>query len=151
MDDTAIVEGRQPPGDLDPDIGRQIEAGLALSDAEIAGARRASERIRDILSAFLDRYPVLLLPTTPCAAWPVDRIAPETIGGVPCSPRDHAAFTAQANHAGCPAISVPMGQTRDCKPQGLQILAAKGSDAALLALAQRIQPLLAETEPERVV
>jgi aspartyl-tRNA(Asn)/glutamyl-tRNA(Gln) amidotransferase subunit A len=68
---------------------------------------------------------------------------------VPCAPRDHAAFTAQANHAGVPALSIPFATTVEGLPLGLQIIAAKGRDAALLAAARLVVNALRPNE-ERV-
>jgi aspartyl-tRNA(Asn)/glutamyl-tRNA(Gln) amidotransferase subunit A len=136
---------------FDPDLVVQIESGLALSGVMVARAHQASHRIGTILSDFLGRYDAIIIPTTPCAAWPVDQLAPRDIGGVACAPRDHAAFTPQANHAGCPAISIPCGTTIEGLPLGLQIIAAKGRDDALLDLAARIAPVLLEHELEKAL
>ncbi|MCB1350244.1 MAG: amidase [Maritimibacter sp.] len=134
---------RDTPGLVDPDIAAQIESGLALSAETIAAAEEASKRMGTILNAFLARYDAVVVPTTPCPAWPVDRIAPQEIGGAPCAPRDHAAFTPQANHAGCPAISIPFATDTRGLPLGLQIIAAPGADADLLATATSMAATLA--------
>ena len=131
------------PGPFDPDIATQIARGLALSGVEVAQAHQASHRMGETLRAFLSRHPFLITPTTPCPAWSVELIAPPMIGGRPASARDHATFTPQANHAGIPAISLPCGRTRNGLPLGLQIMAGPGQDAALLALARRLAPVLA--------
>lgn len=129
---------RQDRTMFDPDLAAQIDNGFGLSEADIAEARSASARMGSILNDFLDRYPLVITPTTPCPAWPVDQLAPTTIGGHPCSPRDHAAFTPQANHAGCPALTIPFARTQAGLPLGLQIIAAKGADADLVATARSI-------------
>ncbi|MDR7127193.1 amidase [Pseudotabrizicola sp. 4114] len=126
-------------------IADQIIRGLALTGVEVAQAHQASHRMGETLRAFLARHPFVLTPTTPCPAWPVGDIAPKIIGGLPATPRDHAAFTPQANHAGSPAISLPCGHTGTGLPLGLQIMAAPGADAALLALAQDLEPILARS------
>ncbi|MEB3418489.1 amidase [Salipiger marinus] len=136
------AEWQRDPGRFDPDLGAQITLGLSLSPQQVTQARQASARMAEILGAFLDRHPLWLTPTTPCAAWPVGQLAPATIAGLPCGPRDHAAFTSQANHAGCPALSLPCGTTTDGLPLGMQLWAARGRDAALLAAADRLAPLL---------
>lgn len=141
---------RATPDLFDPDLGAQIECGLALDGVAVSRAHHASHRIGTILSAFLTRFDAILVPTTPCAAWPVGQVAPTEIAGVPCGPRDHAAFTPQANHAGCPAISIPCGATADGLPLGLQVIAARGRDAGLLALASQIAQRLAGPEQEKV-
>ncbi len=138
------------PALFDPDIAVQIEKGLALSGVDVSRALQASHRIGEVLQAFLTRFDAILIPTTPCPAWPIDQIAPHTIGGAACAPRDHAAFTPQANHAGCPALSIPMGLAGNGLPLGLQIIAGRGRDAALLGLARRVVRILAEQEKEKV-
>lgn len=134
---------RDDPALFGPGIAEQIARGLALTGVEVAQAHQASHRMGETLRAFLARHPFVMTPTTPCPAWPVEQIAPAQIGGRPASARDHAAFTPQANHAGCPAISLPCGKTRAGLPLGMQIMAAPGADAALLALARRLAPVLA--------
>lgn len=68
---------------------------------------------------------VLVTPTTPQGAFPLD-------GPVPASQGDLTSF---ANLAGCPAVSIPMGALPDGMPIGLQLIGARGSDLRLLELA----------------
>lgn len=130
------------PERFDPDIGRQIEAGTSLMGAGVGAAHQASHKMRVALRDALDRHGIIATPTTPCAAWAADRLAPETIGGRPAEPRDHAAFTPQINHAGVPAVSIPCGTDRHGRPLGLQLIARAGQDAALIGLARKTAPLL---------
>jgi aspartyl-tRNA(Asn)/glutamyl-tRNA(Gln) amidotransferase subunit A len=134
---------RHDPTQFGEGIADQITRGLGLTGVQVAQAHQASHRMGETLRAFLARHPFVLTPTTPCPAWPVEDIAPRLIGGLPATPRDHAAFTPQANHAGSPAISLPCGHTSTGLPLGLQIMAAPGADEALLALAQDVAPILA--------
>lgn len=134
---------RHDPSRFGDGIAEQITRGLALTGLEVALAHQASHRMGETLRAFLARHPFVLTPTTPCPAWPARDIAPRFIGGRPATPRDHAAFTPQANHAGSPAISLPCGHTSTGLPLGLQIMASPGADAALLALAHDVAPILA--------
>ena len=127
------------PDLFDPDIGVQIAKGLALSGVDVARALQAGAVTRRILREFLDRFDMIVSATTPCAAWPVDLPGPATIGGRPAEPRDHAAFTAQFNHAGLPALSLPCGRTPAGLPLGLQVGAGFGRDRALLAAAARFE------------
>ncbi|MFD1344041.1 amidase [Litorisediminicola beolgyonensis] len=141
---------RAEPALFDPDLGAQIEAGLALSGTEVAEAHFSAHRLTEALRVFFRSFDAILTPTTPCPAWPVELSAPATIVGKPCAGRDHAAFTPQANHAGCPAISLPSGTTPDGLPLGLQIVAPRGQDARLLALAAKVAPLIGGTDPGMV-
>lgn len=134
---------RADPGRFDPDVGAQIERGLTLDGAAVAGALRMSAEVARALAAFFLDADLLIGPTTPCVAWPFDRLGPETIGGVPVPPRAHAAFTPLFNHARVPAISIPCGTGRDGLPVGLQIAAARGHDRRLLAAAAWAERVLA--------
>jgi aspartyl-tRNA(Asn)/glutamyl-tRNA(Gln) amidotransferase subunit A len=102
--------------------------------------------MRVALRAALARHGVIATPTTPCAAWAADRTAPEEIGGRPAAPRDHAAFTPQANHAGVPAVSIPCGRDGAGRPLGLQLIAGAGRDGALIGLAQALEGILEGTD-----
>ena len=135
---------RKTPDLFDPALGEQIAKGLKLSGAEVAAAHQASHQMRNALRSALVRHGFIATPTTPCAAWPAELNAPQTIGGKPALPRDHAAFTPQINHAGVPALSIPCGTNGKGLPLGLQIIARAGQDAELIALAQRLEPILKE-------
>lgn len=127
---------------FDPVIASQIETGLTLSGVEVAAALQAAQRMRSTLRGALDRHGFIATPTTPCPAWPAELSAPETIAGQPAAPRDHAAFTPQVNHAGVPVLSLPCGTDSTGLPLGLQLIAGAGQDAALIGLAQTLEPIL---------
>jgi len=127
---------------FDPDIATQIERGLFLSGAEVAAAQILSVAIARGMANFFRQTDLLIGPTTPCVAWPLDRLGPEMIGGVPASPRSHAVFTPLFNHAKTPAISIPCGSGRDGLPVGLQIVAARGRDRRLLSFARCVERVL---------
>jgi aspartyl-tRNA(Asn)/glutamyl-tRNA(Gln) amidotransferase subunit A len=134
---------RRDPSRFDPDIARQIERGLQWSGADVARAREAGLRIAYTLSEFLARYDLLICPTTPCVAWPHDRLGPDRIGGKAVQPRAHAVFTPFVNHAMAPALSIPCGTGRANLPVGMQVIAARGNDRQLLAAGRAIESILA--------
>ena len=74
---------------------------------------------------------MLALPTCPQVAFPFD--APP--------PVNQADLTALANITGLPAISLPIESAGDL-PGGLQLMAPRGSDERLLAIAAALTPLL---------
>lgn len=135
-------EWQSNPELFDPDIGVQIEMGLALTGVEVAQAHQAAQAMRVCLRSFLLEYDFLITPTTPCVAWPASQLGPTMIGGKPAGQRDHAAFTPQINHAGLPAISIPCGVTQQNLPVGLQIIGSAHTDSTLLAVAQQFETLL---------
>lgn len=51
----------------------------------------------------------------------------------------HSPFTAVYNGTGCPAVSLPFGQSEDGVPIGIQLGAALGQDGLLFALAAQIE------------
>lgn len=137
-------EWKKRPEIFDPALGEQIAKGLALSGVEVAAAHQVSYKMKDTLTAALDRYGFIATPTTPCAAWPAAQNAPAEIGGKPAAARDHAAFTPQINHAGVPALSIPCGRDSQGRPLGLQLIAQAGADADLIAFGQILDPILQE-------
>jgi aspartyl-tRNA(Asn)/glutamyl-tRNA(Gln) amidotransferase subunit A len=133
------------PDRIDPDLGAQISAGLALAGTDVASALLLSEQVAVAGARFFATkgLDAAIGPTTPCAAWPVDRLGPETIAGVPVGPRGHAVFTPLFNHTRQPAISVPCGLDRSGLPLGLQIVMPRGRDRDLLRLAAAVEEALA--------
>lgn len=133
---------RREPEIFDSDIAAQIQRGLGLAGAEVAQALALGAEVARALAGFLAEFDLLIGPTTPCVAWPLERLGPETIGGVAVSPRGHAVFTPLFNHAGVPALSLPCGRGRDGLPVGLQIIARRGRDRLVLAFAARAEAVL---------
>jgi len=133
---------QRDPSRFDPDVARQIERGLQWRGADVARAREAGLRIAFTLADFFGRHDLLICPTTPCVAWPHDRLGPERIGGVAVEPRGHAVFTPFVNHAMAAAISIPCGRGRGGLPVGLQVIAARGRDRQLLEASKTIEAML---------
>lgn len=125
---------------IDPVLVAQIEAGATVSPADVARALRLQQRIGASLARFFDNHDLLLCPTTPVTAWPLDQIGPAMIGGRPAGPRGHAAFTPLFNYCGVPACSVPAGLVRGL-PVGLQIVGPRYEDARVLQFALRVERL----------
>ena len=134
----AALESRRD--DIDPDLAQQIEAGATITPDAVARVLRLRERIAAGLSHFFEQYDLLLCPTAPVTAWPLEQLGPPLIGGAPAGPRGHAAFTPLFNHCGVPACSVPAGLVRGL-PVGLQIVAPRFEDARVLQMAALLERL----------
>jgi aspartyl-tRNA(Asn)/glutamyl-tRNA(Gln) amidotransferase subunit A len=80
---------------------------------------------------------VLLLPTAPQAAFAQGTRAPA----------NQADFTALANIAGLPALSLPAGRDANGMPVAVQIVGPANSEAALIALARTLAARLAAGTP----
>ncbi len=127
---------RKTPDLFDPYIAAQIERGLALSPDDIVAARAMAASIAASCARFfLNGIDLVIGPTTPCVAWPHDRLGPERIGGDAVSERTHAAFTPFFNHGLCAAISIPAGTDRFGLPIGLQIAGPRFADRHVLKIA----------------
>lgn len=131
------------PDLFDPDIAAQIRRGLALSGVAVAKARLLGAQVAVAVAQFMLDFDLLIGPTTPCVAWSLDRLGPETIGGMAVAARSHAAFTPLFNHAGVPALSLPCGGGRAGLPVGLQIITRRGADRGLLAFAREAEQMVA--------
>lgn len=126
--------------DIDPHLAAQIDAGAASTPAERAAALRQRRPIVASLMRFFEQHDLLLCPTTPVTAWPLEQIGPAWIGGQPAGPRGHAVFTPLFNVCGVPACSVPAGKVRGL-PVGLQVVAPKFEDARVLQMAALLERL----------
>ncbi len=84
------------------------------------------------LRAVLQADDAILLPTAPQPAFPFDSEAPVS----------QADFTALANIAGLPALSLPAGWTGDGLPVAVQLVGRAGDEATLLALGERLEQAL---------
>jgi len=124
---------------FDPDIGAQIERGLTLRAVDVANALLHREALYRSLADFFSRFDLLLTPTTPCVAWPLQDLGPRAIAGQAVSPRAHAAFTPVSNHVYAPACSVPIALDRQGLPIGAQLVASRGRDVAVLRAAWHLQ------------
>jgi Asp-tRNA(Asn)/Glu-tRNA(Gln) amidotransferase A subunit family amidase len=107
---------------FEPDIAQRLAWGASLSAAEVEGLRARHAAFRAQMDILLDRYDFLILPCAPVSALLEDA--------------DHSAsrlnilrYTTPASLAGMPAVTLaaPGG--------GVQLIAARGSDARLLAFA----------------
>lgn len=135
---------RDTPELLDPDIGAQIELGMAVSGTRISELLKLREDFHASFTHLFSNYDALLCPVSPVEAWPLGRLGPDTIGGMPAGPRGHAAFTPIFNYGGVPALSLPCGTGRQGLPIGLQIAGPRFADALVLQLAWHAEQVLGD-------
>lgn len=90
-----------------------------------------------------DRYDLLLTPTSPTAAIPLDKY--QSLDPVDRYTND--IFTLPASLAGLPAISIPTQQKSDNSlPLGLQLIAQEFNERKLLSVSAVLEQLLASGE-----
>ncbi len=117
-----------------------LEAGEALTMADIDRAWSERAALLQRVASFFDRYDFLLSPTTQVLPFSVDEPYVREIDGVTMTDYlDWMQSCAQLTVTGCPSISIPGGFSDDGLPIGLQITARPRAEARLLAFASRIE------------
>lgn len=114
------------PGDVDA-----LARALALR-GEIDGA----------VSRWLAPFDALLAVTNPRVAPPLDTTFDGWFGS-----EDHEPVTTLGALLGLPAVSIPCGLGADLRPVGVQLVGRRGSDVALVRLAERLASLLPRIAP----
>ena len=128
---------------LKPELVWNIERGMSLAADEIGRAERARAGMQEAMAAFLASHDILCCPAAIVPPFPVEQRHVEALGDhrFP-SYIDWVAINYAITLTGCPALSLPCGRTRAGLPVGLQLVGRPRGEAALLALAARLEDLL---------
>lgn len=122
----------------------QLIASLPLE--AIAAAVAALEALRPVYDAWLEQFDVLMSPVLslppPELGWITGQLPVEQLGE---RLKYYVAYTGAFNVVGAPAISLPLGWSRNGLPIGVQFGAAVGDERALLELAYELE----EAQPWR--
>ncbi|MFN7269891.1 MAG: amidase [Cereibacter sp.] len=122
---------------LKPEIIAEIEAGLALSAADIQRASMIRSAWFTTLAGLFARYDALVLPAA--QVWPfpkLSRYPTEIAGRAMDSYHRWMEIVVPVSLAGLPALAAPAGFGPQGLPTGLQIFGPRGSDRHLLRLGQ---------------
>jgi aspartyl-tRNA(Asn)/glutamyl-tRNA(Gln) amidotransferase subunit A len=125
--------------EISPPMREMARAGAAVSATAYYGAIETVMRLRQTLHEFFTRYDLIVTPSIAALSWPAAAPFPPLIDGQPVGSRGHAVFTAFANMAACPAVSVPCAPSRNGLPIGFQLVGAIGADETLLGVAERYE------------
>lgn len=141
---TGAVGLIQAMGDRWPDCADDLtpamRAGARAAEdhfdvhAAIKAERRRIE-LNEAMADLFDQVDFVFASTNPDIAFGADRQAPTVFGGVEAKPINHGALTIPSNIYGNPAVSIPVGQSSDGLPVGLQVLAGHHREQLLLDLA----------------
>jgi aspartyl-tRNA(Asn)/glutamyl-tRNA(Gln) amidotransferase subunit A len=96
-------------------------------DAYYSKAQKVRRMIQDKTKEIFQKHEFILLPTTPGTAF---RFGANSADPIQMYLED--IFTVHANHAGIPAISLPLGKHSNGMPFGVQLMARHFEEAALL-------------------
>jgi aspartyl-tRNA(Asn)/glutamyl-tRNA(Gln) amidotransferase subunit A len=107
------------------DVLVRLRTGAACTSTEYALARRTQAEIKRRMELFFSEYDILLTPTTPITAPPIE--GTDAIRAALQLTR----FTAPFNLTGIPAISIPCGWV-DGLPVGLQIVSGVWMESNIL-------------------
>jgi aspartyl-tRNA(Asn)/glutamyl-tRNA(Gln) amidotransferase subunit A len=135
-------EVKQRPQDIGVPPRDLLRLGLLFSASDYLNARRMCAVLLSRFLQALGEADVMITPTLPVVA---PRFGdPVTVSDSPSSLDLFTLiqFTAIANVAGLPAISVPVGLTASGLPVGLQVLGRPGADSHVLACARAIEATL---------
>ena len=130
------------PDELKPSLAENIRAGESLTGADVARAFRQRTTLGDRMRRFFETYDVLVLPTSQVPPFPADQEYPTEINGRPMATYlDWMRSAYVVTVTGCPAISLPGGETGDGLPVGVQVVAPFGEDGRLLEIAAAFEAL----------
>ncbi|MGV3634068.1 MAG: amidase [Pseudorhodoplanes sp.] len=124
---------------IGPALAEMARNGRRYSAADYLAALDAIKAVGRDFDAVFARVDYLLTPTAAALPWPATEVYPPVIDGQAVGPRGHAVFTPFANALGLPAVSLPARASASGLPIGVQLVAAPGRDAELLAFARHCE------------
>ena len=128
---------------LKPEVIWNVEEGQRLTVEQIARAEAQRVAMAARAVAFFKDYDLLLTPATIVAPFPVqNRYVAECAGKAFDNYVQWLGIAYAITLACCPALSLPCGFTASGLPVGLQMAAARGGEAHLLAGAKLLEDIL---------
>lgn len=114
-----------------------IDWGLSRTEDELIQDKAVLDDARSSLRDMIGANGILVLPTTPHTAFMQGERGPAS----------QADWTAPANVAGLPAISIPIGRNADGLPIGMQLVGPPDGEALLVAQARAVNDRLKAYSP----
>jgi aspartyl-tRNA(Asn)/glutamyl-tRNA(Gln) amidotransferase subunit A len=100
-------------------------------DAYYAKAQKVRRLLQERTQAIFKEYDFILLPASPTPAWNIGESLEDPVAMYLAD-----IFTVHANMVGIPAIALPIGESKNGLPIGIQFMADKFREADLLAFAK---------------
>lgn len=121
---------------LKPEVVWNVERGLALSAKDVNDAELARGALYYRTAEFFERYDLLACPAVLVPPFDVDQRYVTEAGGVTFDTYvSWLVMSFALALTACPAVSVPCGFTSSGLPVGLQLMAPRAQEAALLSAA----------------
>lgn len=124
----------RPDADLSPEIRAALDAGRAVTAKDYLAARDWQKVLRAGIGEILERADAILCPAAPGPA-------PEGLAST-----GSAVFNGLWTFLGLPAVTLPLLQSQDGLPMGVQLVGRHGDDARLLRTAAWLDTHLAQPE-----
>jgi amidase len=128
------------PGDLEPLPGSIVAGGRAMTAPQYLAALEAMHAYGRRLEARWSEFDLLLTPTSPVQQARIGELGPDAdlaVAGPALGAR--TAFLASFDASGQPAISLPLAQTTDGLPIGIQLVAATTREDLLLRVGAQLE------------
>jgi amidase len=123
-----------------PDLGEEIEAGLAVRGTDLARAERLRAQVYRQVQQVLSHYDVLACPVSPVPPFSVDLPWVAAVDGVPQHGYlDWMRFAYFVTVTTLPAMSIPCGFTEGGLPVGLQLVGQPRGDLRLLEIGRAFE------------
>jgi aspartyl-tRNA(Asn)/glutamyl-tRNA(Gln) amidotransferase subunit A len=119
----------QNPGGFGADVLKRLRMGIETNTVDYIQARKNQVELRWQFERFFESYDLLLTPTTPVPAPPIE--GPDAVEQAHLLTR----YTAPFNLTGLPAISIPCGNLSTGLPIGLQIVSKPWGESQVLRAA----------------
>lgn len=121
-----------------------VKAGLTHLEWMKMDGRRAA--MKQIMRTFFKSYDALLMPVSPTPAIPHNTSKPVLkrtfkVDGLSVPYASHLNWIALASACHLPVVTIPIGQTKQGLPVGMQIIGTQGEDARLLDIAEAFEGL----------
>lgn len=145
VDALARATGRDPAAHAHPVTLLWAEHGRSLGPEAAFSVPDAINRMSRAVAAQLAPYDVLLTPTLAQPALPLGTLSGERFASaVEHNRRVEAVtqFVSLFNVTGQPAISLPLGSSRDGLPLGVQVVAPNGFDERVVAVGAALEAAL---------
>jgi amidase len=143
---SALLAQASMLGDADRGYGARNIRGVTQSHRHWYEAHRARQQFRLKWRDFFSRYDVLLCPVSATAAFPHNQETPRLerkllVNGHPQDYNDQMFWAGLATLCYLPATVVPVKQTADGLPVGVQIIGDIGEDRTTIAMAKLLAEL----------
>jgi Asp-tRNA(Asn)/Glu-tRNA(Gln) amidotransferase A subunit family amidase len=125
--------------DADPLMRALVKYEKVLPAELLVRADRVRAELRRSAAAAFERFDLLVWPTVPAPAPPIESPVIELPSGHHPADAPNVRQTGFGNLCGIPGITVPAGLTSSGLPIGLQLQAAWGRDAVLLDAAEHLE------------